>query len=209
MATLDENITFLQEAKEAQDALTKLKAAAEEQELSARKLEKSLASEQKAVADSIELTVKKRRSELEKGFNDEISKTASQLKAVQDKRGKAKDAEVKARIATETADTKDHSKQLKAQVRQLFKASGVGVIAGCYVTDGIIERGSRARVMRGDKQIFDGDIASLKRFKDEVKGVKVGFECGIVLDDFNDVAVDDNLEIYKMVQVPRQAPAGN
>ena len=97
----------------------------------------------------------------------------------------------------------------RAIVRQLFKASGVGVIAGCYVTDGIIERGSRARVMRGDKQIFDGDIASLKRFKDEVKEVKVGFECGIVLDDFNDVAVDDNLEIYKMVQVPRQAPAGN
>ena len=125
MAALDENITFLQEAKEAQDALTKLKAAAEEQELSARKLEKSLASEQKAVADSIELTVKKRRNELEKGFNDEIGKTASQLKTVQDKRSKAKDAEVKARIANETADTKDRGKQLKAQVKQLFKANGV------------------------------------------------------------------------------------
>jgi len=97
----------------------------------------------------------------------------------------------------------------RAIVRQLFKASGVGVIAGCYVTDGVIERGSRARVMRGDKQIFDGDIASLKRFKDEVKEVKVGFECGIVLDGFNDVAVDDNLEIYKMVQVPRGQASAN
>ena len=91
----------------------------------------------------------------------------------------------------------------RAVVRQTFKASGVGTIAGCYVTDGVIERGSRARLFRGDKQIFDGDIASLKRFKDEVKEVKLGFECGIVLDDFTDVQVDDTLEIYKMVQVPR------
>ena len=91
----------------------------------------------------------------------------------------------------------------RAVVRQIFKASGVGTIAGCYVTDGVIERGSRARLFRGDKQIFDGDIASLKRFKDEVKEVKLGFECGIVLDDFTDVQVDDTLEIYKMVQVPR------
>ena len=92
----------------------------------------------------------------------------------------------------------------KAIVRQIFKSSGVGIIAGCYVTDGVIERGSKARVFRGDKMIFDGDIASLKRFKDEVKEVKLGFECGIVLEDFTDIAVDDNLEIYKMVQVPRK-----
>ena len=91
----------------------------------------------------------------------------------------------------------------KAIIRQLFKASGVGVIAGCYITDGVVERGSRARIYRGDKKIFDGEIASLKRFKDEVKEVKVGFECGMVFEDFSDVAVDDNIEIYKMVQVPR------
>lgn len=88
-------------------------------------------------------------------------------------------------------------------VRQIFKSSGVGIIAGCYVSDGVVERGSRARLLRGDKQIFDGDIASLKRFKDEVKEVKTGFECGIVLDDFSDIMVDDVMEIYKMVQVPR------
>ena len=88
-------------------------------------------------------------------------------------------------------------------MRQLFKASGVGTIAGCYVTDGVVERGSKARIFRGDKQIFDGDIASLKRFKDEVKEVKTGFECGMVFDGFGDLEVDDNIEIYKMVEVPR------
>ncbi|MDO4438365.1 MAG: translation initiation factor IF-2 [Eubacteriales bacterium] len=91
----------------------------------------------------------------------------------------------------------------KAIVRQIFKASGVGNIAGCYVTDGIIERGSKARVYHGEKMIFDGNIASLKRFKDEVKEVKTGFECGIVFEDFGDIAEDDYIEIYKMVEVPR------
>ena len=90
-----------------------------------------------------------------------------------------------------------------AIVRQIFKASDVGKIAGSYVTDGVVERNSKARVFRGDKKIFDGDIASLKRFKDEVKEVKLGFECGIVLEDFDDFEVDDTLEIYKMVQVKR------
>ena len=90
-----------------------------------------------------------------------------------------------------------------AIVRQLFKASGVGTIAGCYVTDGVIERGSKARITRGEKQIFDGDIASLKRFKDEVKEVKTGFECGLVFDGFGDLAEDDYVEVYKMVEVPR------
>ena len=91
----------------------------------------------------------------------------------------------------------------RAIVRQIFKASDVGKIAGSYVTDGVVERNSKARVFRGDKKIFDGDIASLKRFKDEVKEVKLGFECGIVLEDFDDFEVDDTLEIYKMVQVKR------
>ena len=95
----------------------------------------------------------------------------------------------------------------RAIVRQVFKASDVGRIAGSYVTDGVIERGSKARLYRGDKKLFDGDIASLKRFKDEVKEVKLGFECGIVLEDFTDIEVDDTLEIYKMVQVPRSGAA--
>ena len=90
-----------------------------------------------------------------------------------------------------------------AIVRQLFKASGVGTIAGCFVTDGLVERGSKARITRGDKEIFDGDIASLKRFKDEVKEVKTGFECGMVFDGFSDLQEDDMVEVYKMVEVPR------
>lgn len=91
----------------------------------------------------------------------------------------------------------------RAIVRQIFKASGVGTIAGCYVTDGSIERGAKARIYRGDKQIFDGNIASLKHFKDEVKEVKTGFECGMVFEGFGDVMEDDNIEAYKMVEVPR------
>ena len=90
-----------------------------------------------------------------------------------------------------------------AIVRQLFKASGVGTIAGCFITDGVVERGSKARITRGDKQIFEGDIASLKRFKDEVKEVKTGFECGMVFEGFSDLQEDDQVEIYKMVEVPR------
>ena len=97
----------------------------------------------------------------------------------------------------------------RAIVRQLFKASGVGTIAGCFVTDGIVERGSKARITRFDKVIFDGDIASLKRFKDEVKEVKTGFECGMVFDGFSDLAEDDNIEIYKMVEVPRTPKKSN
>ncbi len=95
----------------------------------------------------------------------------------------------------------------RAVVRQVFKASNVGNIAGSYVTDGVIERGSKARLYRGDKLLFDGNIASLKRFKDEVKEVKLGFECGIVLEDYSDIQVDDTLEVYKMVQVQRNASA--
>lgn len=88
-------------------------------------------------------------------------------------------------------------------VRQTFKASGVGTIAGSFVLDGLIKRSSSVRVTRDGEQIFDGPLASLKRFKDDVKEVKNGFECGIVLEDFNDLKEDDQLEAYEMVEVPR------
>lgn len=90
-----------------------------------------------------------------------------------------------------------------AIIRQIFKSSGVGNIAGCFVTDGVVERGTKAKVFRQGELLFDGDIASLRRFKDEVREVKLGFECGIVLEDFSGIEVNDNLEIYKMVQAPR------
>lgn len=90
-----------------------------------------------------------------------------------------------------------------AQVRQIFKASDVGNIAGSYVLDGYFQRGCKVRVSREGEQIFEGDLASLKRFKDDVKEVKAGFECGLVLDGFNDIAEDDVIEAYIMVEVPR------
>ena len=90
-----------------------------------------------------------------------------------------------------------------AEVRQTFKASGVGTIAGSYVLDGKIERGCRARITRDGEQLFEGDLASLKRFKDDVKEVAAGYECGLVFDGFGDIQEADQIECYKMVEVPR------
>lgn len=90
-----------------------------------------------------------------------------------------------------------------AEVRQLFKASGVGTIAGSYVTDGIFQRGCSIRIFREGKQIYEGSLASLKRFKDDVKEVKSGYECGLVFEKFNDVQEEDTVEAYTMVEVPR------
>ena len=90
-----------------------------------------------------------------------------------------------------------------AEIRQLFRASGVGTIAGSYVLDGTIERGCMVRVTRENKKIFEGNLASLKRFKDDVKEVRSGFECGLVFEDFNEVEEFDRVEAYKMVEVPR------
>ncbi|MBP3620360.1 MAG: translation initiation factor IF-2 [Lachnospiraceae bacterium] len=90
-----------------------------------------------------------------------------------------------------------------AQVRQTYKASGVGTIAGSYVLDGTITRSSKVRITREGEQIFEGALASLKRFKDDVKEVKTGFECGIVIEGFNGVMEDDIIEAYIMQEVPR------
>ncbi len=90
-----------------------------------------------------------------------------------------------------------------AIVRQTFKASGVGTIAGSYVMDGKIQRGCSCRVTRDGEKLFDGALASLKRFKDDVKEVATGYECGLVFDKFNDLQEDDMVEAYIMVEVPR------
>ena len=90
-----------------------------------------------------------------------------------------------------------------AEVRQLFKASGVGTIAGSYILDGIFQRNCKVRITREGDQIFEGELASLKRFKDDVKEVKAGYECGLVFDGFNDVKEEDKVEAYIMVEVPR------
>ncbi|QNM05287.1 translation initiation factor IF-2 [Qiania dongpingensis] len=90
-----------------------------------------------------------------------------------------------------------------AVVRQTFKASGVGTIAGGYVMDGKFQRNCSVRISREGEQIFEGPLASLKRFKDDVKEVAKGFECGLVFEGFNDIKEDDMVEAYIMVEVPR------
>ena len=92
------------------------------------------------------------------------------------------------------------------EVRQTFKASGVGTIAGSYVLDGKVERGCRARITREGEQIFEGDVASLRRFKDDVKEVAAGYECGLVFAGFNDVMEGDR---GRMLQDGRGSKIGN
>jgi translation initiation factor IF-2 len=97
----------------------------------------------------------------------------------------------------------------EAEVRQIFKISGVGTIAGCFVRAGVIRRGTRIRVVRDAVVVYDGGLASLKRFKDDVREVKEGLECGIGIQDFNDVKVGDVLEAYRIEEIARTLqPAG-
>ena len=91
----------------------------------------------------------------------------------------------------------------KAEVRMTYKISNVGTIAGCYVIDGKIVRNSEVRVIRDGIVIFESTLASLKRFKDDVKEVKAGFECGLVFEGFGDFQELDIVEAYTMVEVPR------
>ena len=91
-----------------------------------------------------------------------------------------------------------------AEIRQIFKASGIGNIAGSYVLDGVMQRGCLIRITRAGEQIYEGKLASLKRFKDDVKEVKSGFECGLVFEEFGDFAELDVVEGYVMEEVPRK-----
>ena len=90
-----------------------------------------------------------------------------------------------------------------AEVRQIFKASAVGNIAGSYVTDGVIQRNCKIRITRDGENIYEGALASLKRFQDDVKEVKAGYECGLVFEDFDRMQELDLVEAYIMVEVPR------
>ena len=90
-----------------------------------------------------------------------------------------------------------------AEIRQIFKASGIGNIAGSYVLDGVFQRNCMVRISHEGEQIYEGKLASLKRFKDDVKEVKTGFECGLVFDDFQNFSELDIVEAYIMVEVPR------
>jgi translation initiation factor IF-2 len=92
----------------------------------------------------------------------------------------------------------------QAEVRKTFTIPKAGTVAGCYVTDGLLRRAARCRVVRDGVQVFDGKFGSLKRFKDDVREVQTGFECGIGVDSFNDVKVGDVLEAYEIQEQPTQ-----
>jgi len=89
------------------------------------------------------------------------------------------------------------------EVREVFRISKVGAVAGCYVLDGMIKRGSKIRLLRSDVVVHSGELDSLKRFKDDVKEVKAGFECGLSLKGYNDIEVGDLLEVFEVVEVAR------
>jgi translation initiation factor IF-2 len=91
----------------------------------------------------------------------------------------------------------------EAEVRETFKVPRIGLVAGCSVRSGVINRQGRARVIRDGVEIYDGNIASLRRFKDDVREVREGFECGIGIENFNDIKVGDVIECYRKEQVAR------
>ena len=90
-----------------------------------------------------------------------------------------------------------------ADVRATFKIKGVGTIAGCYITEGTIDRKAKVRVIRDGLTVYEGDLGSLRRFKDDAKEVREGFECGIAIANFNDVKVGDVIEAYHVEEVAR------
>ncbi|HEX9282341.1 MAG TPA: translation initiation factor IF-2 [Gemmatimonadales bacterium] len=97
----------------------------------------------------------------------------------------------------------------EAEVRQIFKIAKVGTIAGCFVRSGVIPRTARVRVIRDGVEVYEGGIASLKRFKDDVREVREGFECGIGIENFNDVKVGDVIEAYRIEEVARTLDVGS
>ncbi|MEO6431542.1 MAG: EF-Tu/IF-2/RF-3 family GTPase, partial [Nitrosospira sp.] len=101
-----------------------------------------------------------------------------------------------------TPDRKENVTGL-VEIRQVFRISKVGAVAGCLVLEGVIKRGSLTRLIRNGELVHTGELDSLKRFKDDVKEVRAGFECGLSLKNFNDIQVGDQLETYEIVEVAR------
>jgi translation initiation factor IF-2 len=111
--------------------------------------------------------------------------------------------EVKAALSGMLAPEEKENVIGLVEIREVYRISKVGAVAGCYVLDGMVKRGSRVRVLRNNVVIHDGELDSLKRFKDDVKEVKANFECGLSLKNFNDIEVGDTLEVYEVVEVAR------
>jgi translation initiation factor IF-2 len=111
--------------------------------------------------------------------------------------------EIKAALSGMLAPEKKESQLGLVEVREVYKISKVGTVAGCYVLEGVVRRGSKVRLLRDNVVVFDGELDSLKRFKDDVREVKAGFECGLSLKNYNDVEKGDQLEVYEIVEVTR------
>jgi len=111
--------------------------------------------------------------------------------------------EIKAALSGMLAPEKKESQLGLVEVREVYKISKVGTVAGCYVLEGVVRRGSKVRLLRDNVVVFDGELDSLKRFKDDVREVKAGFECGLSLKNYNDIEKGDQLEVYEIVEVTR------
>jgi translation initiation factor IF-2 len=111
--------------------------------------------------------------------------------------------EIKAALSGMLTPEKKESQLGLVEVREVYKISKVGTVAGCYVLEGVVRRGSKVRLLRDNVVVFDGELDSLKRFKDDVREVKAGFECGLSLKNYNDVEKGDQLEVYEIVEVTR------
>ncbi len=111
--------------------------------------------------------------------------------------------EIKAALSGMLTPDKKESTIGMVEIRQVFKISKVGTVAGCYVLEGLVRRGSQVRALRDNVVIFSGELDSLKRFKDDVREVKAGFECGLSVKNFDDLKVGDQLEVYEVVEIAR------
>src|SRR5258707_9210274 len=111
--------------------------------------------------------------------------------------------EVKAALSGMLAPERKENRLGLVEVREVYKISKVGTVAGCYVLEGVVRRGAKVRLLRDNVVTFDGELDSLKRFKDDVREVKAGFECGLSLKNYNDVEKGDQLEVYEIVEVSR------
>jgi translation initiation factor IF-2 len=111
--------------------------------------------------------------------------------------------EVKAALSGMLAPVKKENVLGLVDVRQVFRISKIGAVAGCYVLEGLVRRNALVRVLRDSVVVHTGEIDSLKRFKDDVREVKAGFECGMSIKGYNDLKVGDQFEIYEVQEVAR------
>src|SRR4029077_1384108 len=111
--------------------------------------------------------------------------------------------DVKAALSGMLAPERKEVQLGMVEVREVYRISKVGVVAGCYVLEGLVKRGAKIRVLRDNVVIHDGELDSLKRFKDDVREVKAGFECGLSLKGYDDLKVGDQLEAYEVVEIAR------